>query len=67
MTDYEVQVKTSDVWNAGTDANVFLTLYGNKDSSDKIALTGNGNLFERGKIDSFFVSVDDLGTLNKIR
>ena len=25
---YDVQVVTGDVWNAGTDANVYMTIYG---------------------------------------
>jgi retinitis pigmentosa 1 len=27
---YEVSVTTGDLWNAGTDANVYLTVYGDR-------------------------------------
>ena len=30
VQQYEVHVFTGDVWNGGTDANVYLTLYGEK-------------------------------------
>lgn len=32
-TTYTVKVKTGDKKNAGTDANVFITLYGSKDDT----------------------------------
>lgn len=54
--------------NAGTDANVTLTLYGNKGTSEQLPLTGRGrNMFERGNVDTFTVTVDDIGLINKIR
>lgn len=36
LTTYEVTVKTGDVRGAGTDANVYLILYGEKDDSGKV-------------------------------
>ena len=33
LTTYEVTVKTGDVRGAGTDANVYLVLFGEKDDS----------------------------------
>ena len=33
LTTYEVTVKTGDVRHAGTDANVYMVLYGEKDDS----------------------------------
>ncbi len=65
--DYDVIVTTSNIQNAGTDANVFITLHGAKGASDKIALTGRGDLFERGSVDSFPITVDDIGAINKIK
>lgn len=66
--EYDVQVATSDIKNAGTDANVFITLYGSKGTSDKLPLTGRqGNLFERGSVNTFPVSVDNIGFINKIK
>jgi len=31
MTNYTVLVKTSDLWGAGTDANVMISIFGTKD------------------------------------
>ena len=67
LVDYEVIVTTSDIRNAGTDANVFITLCGTKGTSDQIALTGTGNLFEKGSSHSFRISVDDIGIIKTIR
>ncbi len=61
-------VSTSDMKNAGTDANVMLTIYGSKGTSDQLPLSGRGrNPFERGSVDTFTVFVDDIGLINKIR
>ena len=30
-TSYEIDVKTGDVYGAGTDANVFIVVYGHED------------------------------------
>ena len=30
MVEYNVQVETGEVWNGGTDANVYVTLYGDR-------------------------------------
>lgn len=65
--DYDVIVTTSNMMNAGTDANVFITLYGSKGTSDKMALTGRGDVFKRGSVDTFPISVDDIGTISKIK
>ena len=37
MTTYHVKVTTGDVWGAGTDANVFIILYGDLDNTGKHA------------------------------
>ena len=68
--DYEIQVETGDKRFAGTDADVFITLYGKKRSSRKYQLTKKGtNLFEGGNTDVFhhLKQVDDIGTLTKVR
>ena len=36
MTTYEVHVATGDVKGAGTDANVFITLYGENSDTGQI-------------------------------
>ncbi|XP_054253211.1 lipoxygenase homology domain-containing protein 1 [Indicator indicator] len=69
-TTYTVKVKTGDKKNAGTDANVFITLYGSKDDTGIVRLKAskiNKNKFERGKVDEFTVESVDIGDLKKIK
>uniref|UniRef100_A0A8C0AX22 Lipoxygenase homology domains 1 n=1 Tax=Buteo japonicus TaxID=224669 RepID=A0A8C0AX22_9AVES len=71
-TTYTVKVKTGDKKNAGTDANVFITLYGSKDDTGMASLSLkaskiNKNKFERGKVDEFTVESVDIGDLKKIK
>uniref|UniRef100_A0A3P8UHJ0 Lipoxygenase homology PLAT domains 1 n=1 Tax=Cynoglossus semilaevis TaxID=244447 RepID=A0A3P8UHJ0_CYNSE len=69
-TTYTVQVKTGDKKYAGTDANVFMILYGTKDDTGIINLRASKthkNKFERGMIDEFTVEAVDLGPLKKLR
>ncbi|XP_071658812.1 lipoxygenase homology domain-containing protein 1 [Patagioenas fasciata] len=69
-TTYTVKVKTGDKKNAGTDANVFITLYGSKDDTGIVSLKAskiNKNKFERGKVDEFTVESVDIGDLKKIK
>uniref|UniRef100_U3K2M7 Lipoxygenase homology PLAT domains 1 n=1 Tax=Ficedula albicollis TaxID=59894 RepID=U3K2M7_FICAL len=69
-TTYTVKVKTGDKKNAGTDANVFIILYGNKDDTGIVSLKAsktNKNKFERGKVDEFTVESVDIGDLKKIK
>lgn len=64
---YKIAVKTGDVRGAGTDANVFIQIFGeNGDTGDR-KLESSGNNFERGKTDIFTVEAIDLGELAKIR
>lgn len=41
---------------AGTDAQVFLQIYGEKGKSDEIKLENNSDSFEQGQLDKFVVS-----------
>ena len=50
-----ITVRTGDVRYAGTDANVFVQLYGDHLASPKIKLDDAKNNFERGMIDNFEV------------
>ena len=56
---YHIHVVTGDVRGAGTDANVFVILFGGKDgetNSGKLFLEDDSkNNFERGKTDIFTV------------
>ncbi|XP_072269601.1 lipoxygenase homology domain-containing protein 1 [Pyxicephalus adspersus] len=69
-TTYTVKVKTGDKKNAGTDANVFIILYGEKDDTGLMNLKAsktNKNKFERGQTDVFTVEAVDIGSLKKIK
>ena len=68
---YKISVKTSDVGGAGTDANVFVVLFGEYGDSGEIHLKEsetNRDPFETGRTDVFTVAnVLDLGRLVKLR
>ncbi|XP_063067192.1 lipoxygenase homology domain-containing protein 1-like [Engraulis encrasicolus] len=67
---YRVVVRTGDVYGAGTDANVFLTIYGDLgDTGERQLSTSNtnSNKFERGSLDEFNLEAVDLGQVYKIR
>ncbi|KAM9102483.1 lipoxygenase homology domain-containing protein 1 [Sarcophilus harrisii] len=70
-TMYSVTVKTGDKKRAGTDANVFITLFGTDDDTGTILLksskSSNKDKFERGSIEIFTVDAFYLGELQKIR
>lgn len=50
---YSVSVRTGDMYGAGTDANVFLTIYGDLGDTGERKLAkseNNKNKFERGEV-----------------
>jgi len=67
LSKYTVSIKTGSIRGAGTDANVFIILYGQGTDSGKRILDGPGNLFENGKTDIFGFECVELGELTKIR
>ena len=68
LTKYLIDVKTADKFAAGTDSNVFITLFGKTSDSGKQALVkSNENLFERNELSSFELELTDIGTLTKIK
>ncbi|CAG5125007.1 unnamed protein product, partial [Candidula unifasciata] len=66
-TNWQAWVFTSDIANAGTDANVYMVIYGDKGKSDDIPLQNKGNTFEKGQVDTFRFSTNDVGKPYKIR
>lgn len=65
---YEIIVITGDEKGAGTDANVFITIYGsNGDSGSRQLRQKFRNLFERGQTDRFLLEMLDMGELQKVR
>ena len=69
FVEWEVRVFTADRRFAGTDANVFITLYGRRGVAMKQQLrtTTMKNAFERGKEDTFLITTNDVGPISKIR
>jgi lipoxygenase homology domain-containing protein 1 len=66
---YRVHVFTGDVSGAGTDANVFVSIYGeNGDTGERqLKESQNKNKFERAQEDVFDVEAADLGKLRKLK
>jgi hypothetical protein len=70
MSVYRVNVYTgnlSPLAGAGTDANVYITLYGDKASSDELSLDNAGNNFEQGAVDTFALYLGELGNIESIK
>jgi hypothetical protein len=67
--NYVIRVFTGDVRYAGTDANVYIVLFGSKSDSGKLPLADsatNRNKFERAQMDEFQAACLGLGPLQKI-
>jgi len=67
VTKYLVEVITGDVFGASTNANVFITVFGTRNNTEKTTLDNEENNFERAKTDKFTVEFPDLGEVTKIR
>ena len=67
--EYSITVVTADKRFAGTDANVFITLFGKKGVSKKIPLKNKSkNNFERGQTDTFYSGImEDIGPITRIK
>ncbi|TRZ03142.1 hypothetical protein DNTS_014536 [Danionella cerebrum] len=64
---YEVTVVTGDTQNAGTDTNIFITVFGVNGSTEEILLQKHEDRFERGQEDTFNLEIDDIAPLKKLR
>uniref|UniRef100_A0A669B819 Lipoxygenase homology PLAT domains 1 n=1 Tax=Oreochromis niloticus TaxID=8128 RepID=A0A669B819_ORENI len=64
---WSLWIWTSDVKGAGTDAQVFLQIYGEKGKSDEMKLENNSDSFEQGQVDKFMIEMPDIGRLLKLR
>lgn len=61
---YNLTIKTGDKLNAGTDANVFFSLHGDKGETPQIGLQDESQTFrrfERSRADKFVVQTSDVG------
>lgn len=52
---YEVTVWTGDIKGAGTDANVFLQIYGENGKTEEVQLRNRTDNFEKGAVEKFKV------------
>ncbi|XP_061879941.1 lipoxygenase homology domain-containing protein 1-like [Entelurus aequoreus] len=64
---WSLWIWTSDLPNAGSDAEIYFQVYGEKGKSDEIKLDNKTDNFERGQVDRFIVELPDLGILTKLR
>ncbi|KAM6985878.1 lipoxygenase homology domain-containing protein 1 [Aplochiton taeniatus] len=64
---WSLWIWTSDVKGAGTDAQVFLQIYGEKGKSDEMRLENNSDSFEQAQLDKFMIEMPDIGNLQKLR
>src|SRR5687767_11957990 len=65
---YLILVYTGKESGAGTNADVFITLFGADNRiSPRLGLGDNRDNFERGDLDQFYFELEDLGDLKKIR
>ena len=68
--NYKIHVATSDLKNAGTDANVFIQVFGKRHETPRITLSNSKshkNKFEKGNVDYFEVRAVDVGDIKKIK
>ncbi|MGH0147358.1 UNVERIFIED_CONTAM: hypothetical protein FKN15_010686 [Acipenser sinensis] len=68
VTVYEAHVVTGDLWNAGTEANVYITVYGEKgDTGSRQLLNSRKPIkFCKGQTDIFTLEAVNLGSLRKV-
>lgn len=67
LVEYIVHVKTGDDKKAGTDANVFLEVHGNKGHIGLVRLVQSlGDPFHPGRNDKFVVWGCDVGEIQRI-
>jgi len=59
-------VTTADEQWAGTDADVFIQIFGKNGNTSAVELTKSGNLFERGDVDDFILVENAVGSLEKV-
>ncbi|CAF0906528.1 unnamed protein product [Adineta steineri] len=70
QANYIITIITSSEKDAGTDSNVLMTIFGDKDQTKQFQLIntkqGEKALFESGTTNEFEMELDDVGNVNKI-
>jgi len=66
---YNLGIKTGNKSRAGTDSNIYVTLYGSEGETKEVRLNGliSGNAFERNDYDAVTMIDQDVGDLRKIK
>ncbi len=65
---YKLTFKTGLQSGAGTDADVFISLYGSKGKVEDIKLNLSGkNIFEKGNRDTFSLDIIDVGEISELK
>ncbi|XP_075684221.1 oxygen-regulated protein 1 [Rhinoderma darwinii] len=68
VTKYKIEVVTGDLWNAGTEANVYISLQGQygDTGSRKLHKSNKPTPFIKGQTDIFFLEAVHLGDLHTV-
>jgi hypothetical protein len=66
QTTYRISVQTGTADYGGTDAEVFITLYGTNGNTNELHLDNGRDNFDRGQLDVFEVTTRDVGDLQKV-
>ncbi len=69
MDEYKISVLTSDVKDAGTDANAHVYLFGDQGQSRKVPLKdvhGTKRSFNNKDLSEFDIEIKDVGDLSRI-
>ncbi|MDJ0597945.1 MAG: PLAT/LH2 domain-containing protein [Crocosphaera sp.] len=64
---YKIVVYTGDIRNAGTNANVYITLYGTRGQSNEYSLDNRENNYQRGDTDEFTLRMANLGDITQVK
>ena len=67
MATYQIITNTGTADSAGTDADVYITLFGSMGNSGERELDTSGNNFEIGQVDTFRLEMQDIGEIIKVR
>ncbi|XP_053323874.1 lipoxygenase homology domain-containing protein 1-like [Spea bombifrons] len=68
VTNYEIRVVTGDLWNAGTEANVYIAIHGEygDTGSRQLVRTNKPKRFVKGQTDTFTLEAVHLGSLHTV-
>jgi hypothetical protein len=64
---YKLEITTGKIRGSGTDANVFVQLFGDQGETAVVTLPAVKGSFESGKTDVFTIQAKNVGTVNKLR